>query len=117
MAASLPKGALNTAVLRWVEVVLQLARGDIDPEAQPGEYVEVPMESIEFGRIAAQTAKQVKVTWHELLTLVTIAPMRRPDHEARARFLARIDELTSPAGADGMWEWATSVIEGANRPS
>ncbi len=34
---------------------------DIDPEAEPGEYVEVPMESVEFGRIAAQTAKQVIV--------------------------------------------------------
>ncbi|MDH3419195.1 MAG: transcription termination factor NusA [Gammaproteobacteria bacterium] len=34
---------------------------DINPEAQPGEYVEVPMESVEFGRIAAQTAKQVIV--------------------------------------------------------
>lgn len=34
---------------------------DVDAEAQPGEYVEVPMESVEFGRIAAQTAKQVIV--------------------------------------------------------
>jgi len=34
---------------------------DINAEAQPGEYVEVPMESVEFGRIAAQTAKQVIV--------------------------------------------------------
>ena len=34
---------------------------DVDAEAQPGEYVEVPLESMEFGRIAAQTAKQVIV--------------------------------------------------------
>ena len=34
---------------------------DIDPDAQPGEYVEEPLESVEFGRIAAQTAKQVIV--------------------------------------------------------
>ena len=34
---------------------------EIDAEAQPGDYVEVPMESVEFGRIAAQTAKQVIV--------------------------------------------------------
>ncbi len=34
---------------------------DIDENAQPGGYVEVPMESVEFGRIAAQTAKQVIV--------------------------------------------------------
>ena len=29
---------------------------DINPDAEPGEYVEVPMDSVEFGRIAAQTA-------------------------------------------------------------
>jgi N utilization substance protein A len=34
---------------------------EIDENAQPGEFVEVPMESVEFGRIAAQTAKQVIV--------------------------------------------------------
>jgi len=34
---------------------------DIDPDTAPGEYVEEPMESVEFGRIAAQTAKQVIV--------------------------------------------------------
>ena len=34
---------------------------DIDENAVPGGYVEVPMESVEFGRIAAQTAKQVIV--------------------------------------------------------
>ena len=34
---------------------------ELDPNTQPGEYVEEPMESVEFGRIAAQTAKQVIV--------------------------------------------------------
>ncbi len=34
---------------------------EIDSAAEPGGYVEQPMESIEFGRIAAQTAKQVIV--------------------------------------------------------
>jgi N utilization substance protein A len=34
---------------------------DVDETAEPGGYVEVPMESVEFGRIAAQTAKQVIV--------------------------------------------------------
>jgi transcription termination/antitermination protein NusA len=34
---------------------------DVDKEAAPGGYVEVPMESVAFGRIAAQTAKQVIV--------------------------------------------------------
>ena len=39
--------------LRMIDAV------DVDPAAEPGGYVEVPMESVEFGRIAAQTAKQV----------------------------------------------------------
>ena len=34
---------------------------DVDPAAEVGGYVEVPMESVAFGRIAAQTAKQVIV--------------------------------------------------------
>jgi N utilization substance protein A len=34
---------------------------DIDPKAEVGGFVEQPMESVEFGRIAAQTAKQVIV--------------------------------------------------------
>ena len=34
---------------------------DVDPNAQIGEFVEQPMPSVEFGRIAAQTAKQVIV--------------------------------------------------------
>jgi N utilization substance protein A len=34
---------------------------DVDDSAEVGGFVEVPMESVEFGRIAAQTAKQVIV--------------------------------------------------------
>ena len=34
---------------------------DVSTEAEVGGYVEVPMESVAFGRIAAQTAKQVIV--------------------------------------------------------
>jgi len=34
---------------------------DVSQEAEPGGYVEVPLESVAFGRIAAQTAKQVIV--------------------------------------------------------
>jgi transcription termination/antitermination protein NusA len=34
---------------------------DIDPAVEPGGYVEQPMESVAFGRIAAQQAKQVIV--------------------------------------------------------
>ncbi len=41
--------------LRMIDAV------DINPDAQPGDFVEEPIESVEFGRIAAQTAKQVIV--------------------------------------------------------
>ena len=41
--------------LRMIDAV------DIDKNAQPESYVEIPMESVEFGRIAAQTAKHVIV--------------------------------------------------------
>jgi len=41
--------------LRMIDAV------DVDTAAEPGGYVEVPMESVDFGRIAAQTAKQVIV--------------------------------------------------------
>ena len=42
------------------EVTVDAARMD-DPGIEPGDYVEEQIESIEFGRIAAQTAKQVIV--------------------------------------------------------
>ncbi len=42
------------------EITLEAARID-DPDIQPGDYVEEQIESVEFGRIAAQTAKQVIV--------------------------------------------------------
>ncbi len=42
------------------EILLEEAR-KTHPEIQPDEYIEAPIESITFGRIAAQTAKQVIV--------------------------------------------------------
>ena len=42
------------------EITLEAARID-EPDIQPGDYVEDQIESVEFGRIAAQTAKQVIV--------------------------------------------------------
>ncbi|MEX2576447.1 MAG: transcription termination factor NusA [Halofilum sp. (in: g-proteobacteria)] len=42
------------------QLSLTAARQD-EPEIEVGEYVEEPMEPVEFGRIAAQTAKQVIV--------------------------------------------------------
>jgi N utilization substance protein A len=34
---------------------------EVDPDVEPGGFVEEPIDSVEFGRIAAQTAKQVIV--------------------------------------------------------
>jgi N utilization substance protein A len=42
------------------EITLEAAQFD-EPELQAGDYVEEQIESVEFGRIAAQTAKQVIV--------------------------------------------------------
>ncbi len=42
------------------EITLEAAQID-EPDIQPGDYVEEQIESVEFGRIAAQTAKQVIV--------------------------------------------------------
>ena len=42
------------------EMTLEAARID-EPDIEPGDYVEEQIESVEFGRIAAQTAKQVIV--------------------------------------------------------
>jgi N utilization substance protein A len=41
--------------LRMIDAV------DVEEAAEPGGFVEIPMDSVEFGRIAAQTAKQVIV--------------------------------------------------------
>ncbi len=43
-----------------IQIMLEEAKKD-NPDIQVGDYVEEPMESIAFGRIAAQTAKQVIV--------------------------------------------------------
>ncbi len=44
-----------------ISEITYAAAKELDPEIQIGGYIEEPIESIEFGRIAAQTAKQVIV--------------------------------------------------------
>jgi N utilization substance protein A len=52
----------ETPVLEFPEREITLGAARIDnPEMQAGEFVEEQIESVEFGRIAAQTAKQVIV--------------------------------------------------------
>ncbi|MEA5445803.1 transcription termination factor NusA [Gammaproteobacteria bacterium AB-CW1] len=43
------------------ELRLMDAKDEYGDDVEPGQYVEEPLESVEFGRIAAQTAKQVIV--------------------------------------------------------
>jgi N utilization substance protein A len=52
----------DSTELEFPEKELRLEDGlDVSPDAEVGGYVEVPLESVAFGRIAAQTAKQVIV--------------------------------------------------------
>ena len=52
----------ETQILENPEREITLGAAQIDePELQPGEFVEEGIESVDFGRIAAQTAKQVIV--------------------------------------------------------
>jgi N utilization substance protein A len=54
--------ANDSTELEFPEKELRLEDAlDISPDAEPGGYVESPLESVAFGRIAAQTAKQVIV--------------------------------------------------------
>lgn len=54
----LPEGELLEHPM--AQITLPAAQAE-DPNIQPGDFIEDDMESIEFGRIAAQTAKQVIV--------------------------------------------------------
>lgn len=44
-----------------VKQILLAAAKQKNPDVEPGDYIEEPIESVAFGRIAAQTAKQVIV--------------------------------------------------------
>jgi N utilization substance protein A len=52
----------DSTELEFPDKELRLEDGlDVSPDAEASGYVEVPLESVAFGRIAAQTAKQVIV--------------------------------------------------------
>lgn len=53
-------GSEEEIELQGVEILTEQAK-KIDPKAEVGAYIEEPVESVEFGRIAAQAAKQVIV--------------------------------------------------------
>ena len=65
---------------------------DVDPDAKPGEYVEEPMESVEFGRIAAQTAKQVIVQKvREAERIQVVEEYQEREGELVSRIVKRVD--------------------------
>ena len=98
MAETLPPGVFNTPSLRWAEAMVELAGGDV---AEGSTHAETLVGWM----------RERSLVWQELLTLTTTARMLPPDHEARARYRQRIEELTVPAGALGLWEWARSLID------
>ena len=55
---------------------------DVDPNAEVDGYVEQPMESVEFGRIAAQTAKQVIVQLAKGANTLRETSKNKHDHGA-----------------------------------
>lgn len=98
MAEALPPGVFNSPSLRWAEAMVELAGGDV---AEGSTHAETLVGWM----------RERSLVWRELLTLTTTARMLPPDHEARARYRRRIEELTVPAGALGLWEWARSLID------
>jgi len=76
------------------EITLEAAQID-EPEIAPGDYVEEEIDSIEFGRIAAQTAKQVIV--------------QKVREAERAKVLAAFESRVG--------ELVTGVVKKSNRES
>jgi class 3 adenylate cyclase/tetratricopeptide (TPR) repeat protein len=99
MAESLPPGVFNSPSRRWAEVMVELAGGDLAGGFADAEDLVGWM-------------REEGLIWQEFLMVTTVARMLPPDHEARARYRRRIEELTVPAGALGLWEWAQSLIDG-----
>ena len=97
MAETLPPGVFHTPSLRWAHAMLALVAGDLERGFAEAE---------ELGRWTQEQG----LAWQEFLTRVTVARVLPPDHEARSRYLERIEEMTVPAGAHGLWEWARSTI-------
>ena len=57
-------GKYWTTMLKWSQRITRSCTRTplrINPEVEVGVYIEEPMDNVEFGRIAAQTAKQVIV--------------------------------------------------------
>ncbi len=98
MAETLPPGRLfGTPAIRWAGVMLTLFEGEVSAGLAEADDLTEWM--------AAE-----RLLWQEFLARVAVARALPPAHEARARYLERIEEITVPAGAHGLWEWARAVI-------
>ncbi len=100
MAKSLPPGVFTSPSRRWADVLVQLGEGDVAGGSAGADAL-------------LRWMQEQGLVWQEFLGLTTVTRMLPPDHEARDRYLGRIEEMTVPAGAHGLWEWAQSVIDGS----
>ena len=101
MAESLSPGIFNSSTAGWVEVIIGLVGDGVAEGAAHAESL-------------VERTREDGVLWQEFLILTTVARMLPPDHEARARYRDRIEEIAVPAGALGLWEWARSLIDGTD---
>jgi class 3 adenylate cyclase/tetratricopeptide (TPR) repeat protein len=101
MAESLPPGVFNTPSAWWAHAMIDLVEGRAAEGFAQAEDLLVWI-------------REQGLVWQEFLTLITVAPVLTADHEARSRYLARIEELTVPAGALGLWDWARSLLGAAD---
>lgn len=79
---------------------------DVDSAAQPGGYVEVQIESVEFGRIAAQTAKQV------IVQKIREAERRKVVEEFSGRIGQLLSGIVKRADRNGVYVDLGSNAEG-----
>jgi tetratricopeptide (TPR) repeat protein len=101
MADTLPPGVFTSPSARWADAMLEIVGGD-------------PALGFEQAEELASWMQDQGLAWQEFLTRVTVARVLAPDHEARGRYLERIEEMTVPAGAHGLWEWARSLIQASS---
>ncbi len=83
---------------------------DLSKDAEPGGYVEEPMESVAFGRIAAQQAKQVMVQKVREAERAQVVDLFSDSHQHAGQ---RAWSSASTAMASS-WTWAT-MPKGSSR--
>ena len=97
MAEALPPGTFNTPMRGWVKAMIRLVDGEVAEGLAEAEDL--------LGWI-----REHGLTWQEFLTLTTVCAQLPADHEARPGYLERIEAISVPAGAFGLWDWARSLM-------